>query len=113
VFRDTATPDQEQFLMATQNLQVTCVTKRDRQSAHERIQGIGGGATILGRWWHAEDDAIKNIENGLVGYYVSVGEKSVWVVVATHSGRKYLKTEPDGYSPDNLLSLAECSRRDE
>jgi Protein of unknown function (DUF3892) len=36
------------------------------------------------------------------------GGRTVAVIVAFHSGRKYLKTEADGYSPDNLLALPEC-----
>ena len=93
--------------MAT-TLQVTCIRKRGgHYNPHERIQGIGGG-TLLSRWYHTEEEAIRNIEIGAVSYYVSVGGRSVWVVIATHNGRKYLKTEPDGYAPDNLLSLPEC-----
>ena len=42
-------------------------------------------------------------------FYVSVNSRSVWVIVASHSGRKYLKTEADGYAPNNLLNLPECS----
>jgi hypothetical protein len=49
-----------------------------------------------------------NIENGTHSYYVSVGGRTVAVIVAVHNGRKYLKTEADGYSPDNFLALPEC-----
>jgi hypothetical protein len=95
--------------MAT--LQVTCITKRgSHYDPHERIQGIGGGTTLLGGWWHPEDDAIRNIEKGINSYFVSVGGRTVAVIVAIHNGRKYLKTEADGYRPDNLLSLPECRR---
>ncbi len=31
--------------------------------------------------------------------------QSVWVDIANHNGRKYLKTRADGYEPNNLLSL--------
>lgn len=85
-------------------LQVTCITKRGgHYNAHERIQAIGGV-----NWSHTEDQAIANVERNPESYYVAAGGKSVWVVVAKHNGRKYLKTQPDGYSPDNLLSLPEC-----
>lgn len=87
--------------------QVSCITKRQHQNPHERIEGIGGvdgGA----RWWRAEGDAIRDVEGEPRSYYVSVGGKSVWVVVDTHDGRKYLKTQADGYAPNNLLSLADC-----
>jgi hypothetical protein len=29
-------------------------------------------------------------------------------VVDTHNGRKYIRTRPDDYRQNNLLSLAEC-----
>jgi hypothetical protein len=34
-----------------------------------------------------------------------VNGRSVWVIIAIHNGREYLKTEADGYEPNNLLSL--------
>jgi Protein of unknown function (DUF3892) len=86
------------------SLQVTCITKRgNHYNPHERIAAIGGAG-----WYHAEDQAIANIERGINSYYVSVGGRTVPVIVATHNGRKYLKTVADGYSPDNLLALPEC-----
>ncbi len=89
--------------------QVKCITKREHHNPHERIQGIGGSDAGV-RWWRAEDDAIRDVERDSRSYFVSVGGKSVWVIVATHNGRKYLKTETDGYAPNNLLSLADCPR---
>ena len=89
--------------------QVTCITKRQHQNPHERIQGIGGGDKDT-RWWRAEDDAIRDVEKDPKSYYVSVKGKSVSVIVATHNVRKYLKTETDGYEPNNLLSLADCPK---
>ena len=88
--------------------QVFCITKRgSHYNAHERIQGIGGVVQGL-QWWRAEDDAIRDVESDRTAYYTSVGGRSVWVIVAVHNGRKYLKTETDYYSPDNLLALPEC-----
>jgi hypothetical protein len=90
--------------------QVTCITKRDRYSPHERIEGIGGfnsGAA----WYLSEDEAIRGIENRTMSFYTHVGLYTADVVVAVHNGRKYLKTTSDGYSPDNLLSLSACPIR--
>ena len=88
--------------------QVICINKRGgHYDPHERIQAIGGVVTGV-RWKDPEDTAIRNVERDSTSYYVSVNGRSVWVIVATHNGRKYLKTEPDGYSPDNLLALQEC-----
>jgi len=85
-------------------VQVTCVNKTDRQSAHERIRNIGGSL-----WKHSEDDAIYYIEKGAYSYYVNRGGHQVNVIVAERLGHKYLKTENDGEQPDNLLALPECS----
>jgi hypothetical protein len=87
-------------------IQVKCINKRDRLSAHERIKNIGGFTDR--QWKLTEEEAIAYIKNGEWAFYTSVGGKSVWVVIATHNGSEYLKTEADGYSPDNLLSLPEC-----
>jgi len=88
--------------MATR--QVTCINKRpSHYDPHERIQNIGGYG-----WKHSEADAIRWINAGSENYFVSAGGRTVRVIVARHSGREYLKTEADGYSPDNLLALPEC-----
>ena len=82
--------------------QIECVNKDPRQDPHKRIENVGGSD-----WKITEAEAIRNIENG-ERYYVSVEGRTVSVEIAEHEGRKYLKTEEDGYSPDNLLSLPEC-----
>jgi hypothetical protein len=85
-------------------LQVTCIRKRgSHYNPHERIQGVGGTG-----WYKTEDEAIRDIRLGSNSFYVFAGGRTVRVVVATHNGRPYLKTEADGYSPDNLLALREC-----
>ena len=89
--------------------QVRCITKRQHHNPHERIQGIGGTNSLGVRWWRAEDDAIHDVERDPDSYFASANGKSVRVVVATHNGRKYLKTVTDGYEPNNLLSLPDCS----
>ena len=85
--------------------EVTCINKRgDHYDPHERISHIGQ----QGNWRIREDSAIRRIESGSDSFYVSVGGKTVEVIVASHNGRKYLKTQSDGYSPNNLLNLKEC-----
>ncbi|MGY4537410.1 hypothetical protein ACVW0P_001829 [Mucilaginibacter sp. UYNi724] len=94
--------------MATRH-KVSCISKRgSHYDAHERISHIGGINADNTRWRLSEDDAIKSIENKKYEFYVSVNGRSVDVIVATHNNRKYLKTESDGYSPNNLLNLNEC-----
>ncbi len=85
--------------------EVTCINKRgSHYDPHERIEYIGSQAN----WRLPEDSAIRRIETGQDSFYVTVAGRSVDVIVATHRGRKYLKTTADGYAPNNLLSLPEC-----
>lgn len=86
--------------------QVTCINKRgDHHNPHERIQFIGQQNS----WKLSEDSAIQRIESRQDSFYVQVGGKSVEVIVAVYNARKYLKTEADGYAPNNLLNLNECT----
>ena len=89
--------------------EVKCINKSDRYNAWERITHIGGINADGTRWKVAQEDAIAGIEGGKWRFWVAAKPKSVWVIVATSRfGNKYLKTEPDGETPDNLLSLPEC-----
>lgn len=90
------------------DVQIQCIRKTDRMNPHERIQAVGGTNADGTRWRLSEDDAIAGIEAGKWRFWTAGGGHSVWVIIATHNGRKYLKTEPDGVRPDNLLSLPEC-----
>lgn len=84
--------------------QVTCIRKRaGHYNPHERIEAIGGSG-----WMHTEAEAIISIKRGTESYFVTRGGSTVGVIVATRLGREYLKTVPDGESPDNLLALPEC-----
>ena len=94
--------------LQTITLQVRCIRKRNRTSPHERIEGIGGVDAAGQRYYYRENDAILRIESGRNKFWTTADGKSVWVVVASYNGGKYLKTEPDGYAPNNLLALPEC-----
>lgn len=87
--------------------QVTCIAKRgDHYNPHERISHIGNQA---GAWMLTEESAIQRIETGQDSFYTLVNGRETDIVVATHNGRKYLKTVADGYAPNNLLALPECA----
>ena len=90
-------------------VQITCINKSDRYNPHERIRSVGGINPDKTRWNLSQEEAISGIEAGKWRFWVSVGGKSVWVIVAVSAqGNKYLKTEADGEQPNNLLSLPEC-----
>jgi hypothetical protein len=89
--------------------EVTCIKKRGNHHAeHERISAIGGKKSSGTSWSMSEEDAIRAIEEKKEEFYVNVNRREINVIVATHNGRKYLKTTADGYSPNNLLNLDEC-----
>jgi hypothetical protein len=87
-------------------LRITCITKLpSHQDRHRRIQAVGGYG-----FYDSEDTAIANVKRDPNYYEVSEMGRTVNVIVKTHDGRPYLKTENDRFLPDNLLALAECRR---
>jgi hypothetical protein len=91
--------------MANQ-FRVTC-HKPDNYDKDRRIQGLGGPGG--GGWYRGIDYLISAIEGGSEQYWTTAQDgKSVWVIVASRNGRKYLKTEADGLEPNNLLALPHC-----
>jgi hypothetical protein len=92
-----------------QDVQIQCINKTDRQSAHERIKNVGGVNPNGANWKLPLDQAVAGAKNGTYHFWTHVNGKSVWVVVAkSASGNEYLKTEADGEHQNNLLSLPEC-----
>jgi hypothetical protein len=87
--------------------QIMCINKTNRLDPHDRIHNVGGIAGGV-RWKTTQQQAIQDIERDSSAYYASANGKSVWVIVATHNGNKYIKTQNDGLHPNNLLSLPEC-----
>jgi hypothetical protein len=75
---------------------------------HERILNIGGVNTDGTRWKLSHTEAIHCIVKDTYLFYIKRDGKIVYVVIASQSGWKYLKTTTDGEQPDDLLALPEC-----
>ena len=90
-------------------VQISCINKTSRTSAHERIRNVGGVNPDRTRWKLSEAEAIQSIKDDKWSFYVErpPGHR-VQVIIANREGREYLKTEADDEQPDNLLALPEC-----
>lgn len=91
---------------------VTCINKRPYHSdPHTRIEYIGTNelrdARAYSKKW-AVNDVIVAIRRGDVFYSTDASGDIVKLVIATHNGREYVKTQSDDIQPDNLLSKPEC-----
>lgn len=85
-------------------LEITCIIRTDRTDPHERIKFVGGNG-----FRYALSEAIRRSEEQINEFWTQGGGKVANVIVATHNGRKYLKTTNDGVQPDNLLALPTCA----
>ena len=86
--------------------QIKCINKNPRAPVHQRITDIGGYTDRA--WKITVEDAIDHIESGAWEFYALVNGERQKVIVSSHAGRKYLKTETDDDSPDTLLRLPDC-----
>ncbi len=89
-------------------LKVSCINKSDRTNIHEKIESIGG-VDANTKWKKSQATAIQNLEDKTHSFYViSDGKRTNVIVARSASGHKYLKTEADSTTSNNLLSLPEC-----
>lgn len=89
--------------------EIKCINKQERNNIHERIINIGGVNQNGTRWKISQEEAIQGIESGEWLFYVSQGLNKVNVIIAVSAaGFKYLKTENDSTTSNNLLNLPEC-----
>lgn len=84
---------------------VAFVRKAYSHDPHERIEAIGGLNPDKTRWSLSQAAAIAAIESGTDKFFVATPERAVEVIVATHAGEKYLKTDREKTHADDLLSL--------
>jgi len=85
--------------------------------ADRRVTGTGkdehGDITSLcrsGESWspRSKADAISDIETQVHTYYVGSGDSRIDVHVVSGSSGKYLRTDPDKSSTNNLDDLPDC-----
>jgi hypothetical protein len=113
--------------------QIDCVVRDDRRDPYERVVGVGGpnspdapppdaSALLSGlrkrglairdrpRWTLPVEEAIQGILDGRWSFFIQYDAwQTVGVEVATSpAGRRYLKTEADTDTPDQLLYLPQC-----
>jgi len=89
--------------------EVKCISKMHTPHRHERITHIGGDWGFNGtRVKITQAEAVEDIDNGIYSYFVRSGTDIAKVIVYSHLGNRYLKTEADSTTKDNLLSLPEC-----
>ena len=86
------------------DVQVTCITKPNRDSTHESITHLGGAG-----WRWTTQQVIASIESKANTFYTLVGGKRANVGVVNGKTGKYLRTYADNTWNDNLLALAECT----
>lgn len=87
---------------------IRCITKDDRYNPYEAIQEVGGIGKD-GPWKISQKWCIHLIDKG-DQFYVNESGHDVEVIVATSRyGNRYIKTERDRDTPDNLLSLPACT----
>lgn len=91
------------------SIRIECVTRTDRVAPHYRIRAVGGRGRDGEQWRLSEEAAIAAIENERATFYVERPKgHRLDVVVGQGLGKRYLRTESDGESPDLLLGLPDC-----
>jgi hypothetical protein len=85
------------------DVQVKCINKPDRFSAHEGITHLGGDG-----WKWTRGRVIESIEARTKTFYTLAGGTRADVGVVSGPSGKYVRTHADGRWNDNLLALMEC-----
>jgi hypothetical protein len=100
----------EQLGLSRLSIRIDCVMRTDRVSPHHRIRAVGGRGRDGESWRLSEDAAIAAIENERATFYVEWPKgHRLDVVIGQGLGKRFLKTEADGESPDVLLAMSDCA----
>ena len=84
---------------------VSSVNRAYSRDPLDRVEAIGGVNADHTRWQLSQADAITAIEAGTDEFFVKASEREVRLVVLSHGGQKYLKTEREETHPNDLLTL--------
>lgn len=88
--------------------QVTCITKPNVNSSHERITHLGNPTN---QWRWTREQVIASIDAGANTFFVidpANGARANIGVVRESGHTPYLRTYADGGWNNNLLSLTQC-----
>jgi hypothetical protein len=89
-------------------IRIGCVNRTASTNSWDRIADIGGLNPTGSRWKISHSAAIDHLDAGVYAFYVVSFGKPVDVIVAEHSGHRYLKASSDREHPNALLVLSEC-----
>src|SRR5262245_49030269 len=95
-----------EVLAMAESWQIACINRTESSAPYERIDRVGGPEGE--GWTLSVDEIVAQIKGNRASFWVEVGGQRVDVIVTSRSGREFIKTRPDGDSPNNLLSLPEC-----
>jgi Protein of unknown function (DUF3892) len=85
---------------------ISVVHRAYSHDPHERVDAVSGTNSDRTRWTLSQAAAIAAIEAGTDEFFVDASGETIRVVVQTHGGQKYLKSEREKTHPDDLLRLA-------
>lgn len=88
------------------DVHVQCINKQPRNSTHEGITHLGGGAG--GGWKWTRQQVIDSILAKTNTFYTWVDGNRGDIGVVDGPNGPYVRTYADGKWNDNLLSLPEC-----
>jgi hypothetical protein len=101
----TSTSETERKAILMADVQVTCITKPNRDSKHEAISHLGGAG-----WYWTRQQVFDSINAKTNTFYTMVGGKRANVGVVDGPHGQFVRTYADGVWSDNLLALPECAR---
>jgi hypothetical protein len=84
---------------------VSFVSRAYSHDPLEQIENIGGLNSDHTRWKLSQTAAISAIESGTDEFFVNTENGPIKLIVLTHQGQKYLKSEREKSHPGELLSF--------